>query len=263
MRHDDHLAGVQAVGQLVELDEARRHPDHLVGAPRRRLDLLHRLVEQVTEDGVVLTAAHLGDGVDLGLGPVDDVVDVALTLGIPHLDDARPRLHESAQHGALVDDLGVEPGIRRGRHRLDQLVEVGLAADPGDVPSLGELIGDGDRVGRLTAAEQVEHRVEDQLVRRAVEVVSLDHLEAVGDRVLVDEHRAQHGLLGVQVLRGHPIVRRALGSAPVSRLQLHDGHPTNPSPSGLRRARSLAVTAEAPALVTPHQRPPTPSAESP
>ena len=38
----DHLAGVQAVGQLVEVGEAGRHADHLAVAVVDRLDLVER-----------------------------------------------------------------------------------------------------------------------------------------------------------------------------------------------------------------------------
>ena len=39
-RDDDHLAGVQAVGELVEVGEAGRHADHLAVAVVDRLDLV-------------------------------------------------------------------------------------------------------------------------------------------------------------------------------------------------------------------------------
>ena len=65
----------------------------------------------VPERVVVLTTALLGDRVDLGLRPVDDLVDVALALPVAHLHDAGARLDEPAQHGPLVDDLGVEPAF--------------------------------------------------------------------------------------------------------------------------------------------------------
>ena len=108
-------------------------------------------------------------------------------------------------------------------------MEVGLPTDPGQVTALGQLVGDGDRVGGLPAAEEVEHGIEDQLVRRAVEVVRLDRLEVLGDRVLVEQHRAEHRLLGVEVLRRDPVVRRATGGPPERRVQLRDGHLLNPS----------------------------------
>ena len=73
-------------------------------------------------------------------------------------------------------------------------------------PRLGQLVAHGDRVGRLTAAVKVEHRVVDQLVRRAVEVGALELLDAVGDGVLAQQHAAEHRLLGPDVLRRQPVV---------------------------------------------------------
>ena len=106
----------------------------------------------------------------------------------------------------------------------DQRVQVGLAADPGQVAALGQLVGDGDRVGRLAAAVEVEDRVVDQLVRRAVEVVALEHLDAVGDGVLGQQHAAEHGLLGVDVLRRHPVVGTVTGTGVAAHVQLGDRH---------------------------------------
>ena len=85
-------------------------------------------------------------------------------------------------------------------------VQVGLAADPLQVAALGQLVGDGDRVGRLAAAVEVEDRVVDQLVGGPVEVGAAQSLDAVGDRVLGQQHAAEDGLLGVDVLRGNPLV---------------------------------------------------------
>ena len=118
--------------------------------------------EELTEQVVVLTAALLGDRVDLRLGTVDDVVDVALALRVPHLDDPRAGFDESAQDRSLVDDLGVVPGVGGGGNGLDELVQVRLAADPGEVAPLAQLVGDGDGVGRFPTPEQVEHGVEDR-----------------------------------------------------------------------------------------------------
>ena len=147
-----------------------------------------------------------GHGVDLGLGRVDDVLDVAAALRVAELDDAGAGLDQAAQHGPLGHDLGVVAGVGGGGDGLDELVQVGLAADAAEVAALGQLVGDGDGVGGLTAAVEVEDRVVDQLVRRAVEVGASQDLDAVGDGVLGQQHAAEHGLLGVDVLRRHPLV---------------------------------------------------------
>ena len=68
------------------------------------------------------------------------------------------------------DDAGVEAGVGRGRHAGQQRVQVRRAADPADLAEPGQLGRDGDRVGRLALAVEVDDDVEDRLVGRPVEV---------------------------------------------------------------------------------------------
>ena len=192
---------MQAVGQRVEVGEAGRHAGHLPGLAGGDLDLVHRRFEQLAQPQVVVATAGVDDAVDLGLRGVDDVLDGA-ALGVPHLDDPGARLDKPAQHRALGDDLGVVAGVRRGGDGGDELVEVRLAADAGQLAALGQLVGDGDGVGRLAAPVQLEDRVIDELVRGPVEVLAAGDLEAVGDGVLGQQHPAEDGLLGMDVLRG-------------------------------------------------------------
>ena len=88
-------------------------------------------------------------------------------------------------------------------------MEVGLAADAPEVAALGQLIADGDGVGGLAATVEVEDGVVDELVGGTVEVGALELLDAVGDRVLGQEHAAEDGLLGPDVLRRETVVRGA------------------------------------------------------
>ena len=215
---DDHLAGVQAVGDLVELGEAGGDADALAAAGGDRVDLVHRALQQLLEPDVVLAGAPLGDVVDLGLGAVDHLVDVAALAGgraVAELDDPGAGLDQPAQGGPLGHDLRVEPGVGGGRHRGDQRVQVGRAADPHQLPGAGQLGRDRHRVGRLAPPVEVEDRVVDDLVGRPVEVAGPQHLDHVGDRVLGQQHAAEHGLLGLHVLRRLPVeVGRAWAGRP-------------------------------------------------
>ena len=128
---DDHLARVQAVGEPVEVGEAGGHADHPVAAvperPRSRPACRCMMSRQRQ---VVLAGALLGDRVDLGLGAVDQVVDVAAVGRVAELDDPGAGLDQPAQHGPLAHDPRVVAGVGGGRHRRDQGVQVRRAADP-------------------------------------------------------------------------------------------------------------------------------------
>ena len=63
-----------------------------------------------------------------------------------------------------------------------------------------QLRGHGHRVGGLTAPVQVQDRVVDVLMRGAVEVAGAQPLQHVGDGVLAQQHAAEDGLLGRDVL---------------------------------------------------------------
>src|SRR3712207_54482 len=125
-RDDDHLAGLQAVGELVEVTDAGGHAAGGAAAGRDRVQLVHRRLQDVLEARVVLAHALLGDVVDLLLGAVDDVVDVALAArrAVAQLDDARARLDQAPQHGLLGHDGGVVAGVGGRGRRGDQGVQV-------------------------------------------------------------------------------------------------------------------------------------------
>ena len=121
---------------------------------------------------VVLGGAPLGDLVDLGLRPVDDVVDVAA---------CRPRRSPSARCGCRPRPAGAgSPARRRSRRSSRRWPRSARwrsacagTARRRPAPSSPVRVSsadDGDRVGRLAPAVQVEDRVVDQLVRRPVEV---------------------------------------------------------------------------------------------
>ena len=212
-RHHDHLARVQAVRGGVEVREAGGHAQRHAAAGGDGVDLVHRGLQQLFEGDVVFARAALGDLVDRRLGAVDDVVDLAaLGAVVAELDDPGSGLDEAPQRGLLGDDLGVVRGVRGGGDGRDQRVQVGGAAEADQVAPALQLRGDRDRVGGLAAAVEVEDALVDGLVRGAVEVVGPQDLDDVRDRVLAQEHAAEHRLLGGEVLRGLPVERRQVGT---------------------------------------------------
>ena len=109
-------------------------------------------------------------------------------------------------------------------------MQVDTAADAGDLAAPGELIGDGDGVGRLPAAVQVEDGLVDQLVGRPVVVRRPDHLDHVRDGVLREQHPAEHALLRRHVVRRGPL------EVVIPRSNLGDAHlPLLPRVSGPAR----------------------------
>ena len=67
-----------------------------------------------------------------------------------------------------------------------------------------QLIRDGQLVDLLRALRELADRAEDLGVPRAIEVLGRQVLEALSERDLGDEHRAEHRLLGLEVLRRKP-----------------------------------------------------------
>lgn len=153
---DDHLAAVQAVGELVELAEAGGDAGHGTVAAVGRLDLLDGGIDRDGERYVVLGRLRAGDRVDLRLRVVDDVGRVALAV-VAELDDARPGVDEAAEDRSLGDDARVVAGVGRGRDDRRKGVQVVRAARLVQLTGLDELVGDGDDVGRLTVG--VEERM--------------------------------------------------------------------------------------------------------
>ena len=114
--------------------------------------------------------------------------------------------------------LGVVRRVGRGRHELGQGVHE--VSPPGALEhALAlELGAEGDDVDLLAALVQREDGLVDEAVGVAVEVVGGEELDDDRDGVGIDQHGAEHRLLGLEVVRRQ--VRRLL------RLEALDGHVT-------------------------------------
>src|SRR6187455_2318335 len=114
---------MKAVGELIELGEPGRHSDHLAATALGRLDLVDRGRDGVGEGNEVLDLDSTGYAIDLSLGVVDEVDDLALAR-VAHLHDAGSGLDKATQHGLLGDDRRVEAGVGRRWHERRQRMEV-------------------------------------------------------------------------------------------------------------------------------------------
>ena len=241
-RDDDHLARVQAVGHLVEFGEPGRHPARQTAVGSDGVDLIHRRLQQVFQRDEVLGEPTIGDLVHFGLRAVDNLGDVgALGTRVAVLHHPSAGFHQPAQQRLLRDDLRVVAGVGGGRHRGDQGVHVRRPADPAQQPAAVQLGGHRHRVGRLAPPVEVQDGVVDVLVRRAVEVAGPQLLQHVGDRVLAQQHPAQHRLLGREILRRlTPVVLAGRSRAWVPQI-VNDRHRLPPPPTRRSNAHSTSV----------------------
>ena len=237
-RGQDHeVRLLQARGLAIELAEAGRKARDAaaVAVLEQQREPVEGLVERLLDEREVLGRAVLRDLVDLLLGHVEQLARVARAV-VAELGDLGADADQPAQHGHLAHDVGVAPGVRDDGDGLGQREHGRAAADLRERAALVEAVADRDLVDGLRLLVEVEHRREDLAVPAAIEVVGLEHLGGLGDRRLREQHRAEHRLLGVEVLgrqapRGHPPSRaRSL---------------SDPSTAGTLAVRSRRRTARA------------------
>ena len=127
---------------------------------------------------------------------------------VAELDDPGAGLDQPAQDGPLGDDAGVVARVGGGGDAAIRVCRYGAPPIRADLAGVGECGGDGDRVGGLSSAVEVEDRVEDDRVVGPVEflVDLVERRRLVEGRVLVVQHlgdrRGQSRLTVVDVANG-------------------------------------------------------------
>ena len=115
--------------------------------------------------------------------------------------------------GSAVSDSSTAPSTDCSASRFCG----GAAADAVEQAALLEVLDERERVDRFADGVEVEHGLEDQAVRLAVEVLGLEALvdDQRRERGVRQQHGAEHGLLGFEVLG-----RRGCGAS----VAVGDGH---------------------------------------
>ena len=122
--------------------------------------------------------------------------------------DRRRDLDQPAQDRLLAHDLRVVLDVRRRRHGVDEEADVVLAAGAFEIAAALKLVRERERIDDASALGDPDHRAEDPAVALGVEHRVVDEFDRAENRVLVDQHRRQHRLLGVLGVRRTPIAVR-------------------------------------------------------
>ena len=187
---------------LVEVLEARRRAGQRRLCDRQAVELVGLLVEDLGDRAELLLAIVVRDLEHRALGALDQISRRRLARHHARLDlvgGGQQRAHLRV----VANDPAVLPGMTRGRHPAGELVDRCRPADLLELAVLAERLGDRQMVDLPVALVQLHHRREHRAVLLAVEVV--------GPQVLLDQQRvqvalveqdgAEHGLLGLEVVR--------------------------------------------------------------
>ncbi len=162
-----------------------------------------------------------GDVEHQRLGLVDRLAHV-VGQAVGRLRDRPGGTDEPAQQRVVAHDAGVVGGIGRARC-------VGLQGDEGGGATGGleqiataQLVGHGNRVDRVAPSGDHADHVVDVGVGRAVERVgAAQRLAGRGHRVAGQQHGAEQGFLGLEVVGRHPPPERPGGLVVVHSLGRH------------------------------------------
>ena len=206
-REDHEVAGLEAGREEVELLVARRDAGDLGPHLHELRDPLEAVLEQCLDVREVTRLAPLPELEDHLLRAVDEVGDVPRPL-LPEPRDLLSRPDEPAERCHLLDDARVVLDVRRGGDERCELGHPRRAADGLELAAGVELVRERDRVDGLALRPQRERGPVDRRVALAVEIGRVEDLGDIADRGRRQQHRAENGLLRLEVLgrdmRGEP-----------------------------------------------------------
>ena len=93
--------------------------------------------------------------------------------------------------------------VCRRQHHVRQTRDIGQAADILQLVVTLEDFRHRNHVDSFIFIVQLQHRVKDNAVRLTIKITAGQNLAGLGDGLLINEHRAQHGLLGFYILWGY------------------------------------------------------------
>ncbi len=197
---DDQIALLHAAQGLVQQGEARGHAHQVALVAGEEVDAVHHIPHHRADGHQLPVDAAFADAKDQLLGPIHHVIHiVAFVVG--QLGDATGGVDQTAQDGRALDDAGVVVHIDGRGRAVDQLGDIGRAADLFQATAALQLVHQGDKVRRLPPLVEQQHGLVDPGVALPEKVLGAQEVGDLDDGVRVDEQRAQHRLLGLHVGR--------------------------------------------------------------
>ena len=150
-------------------------------------------------------------------------------VGVHAMLDLVVGVQVAPQHRVLADDARVLADVADSGDGAREQVDRGAAADAVEQAALLEVLDERERVDRLADRVEVEHGLEDQAVRLAIEVLGLE--------ALVDDQRRQRGVRQQHRARRRParLSRRSRWAAPPLRSAMAIGAVESRSATGALR----------------------------
>ncbi len=234
---DDEVAGLEAACHLVEIGQVAADAGDVGLVLEQLLDLREALLHELPhrhEAGLHAVFGHREDG---ALGVVEDEIGVLVGLvGVG--DDLVGRVDETAQRGLFLDDARVVFDVGGPRHTVDERGQVRRTAHFLDLARLRQLLAQGHEIDGAAPLGELHHPLEDAAVRIAEEGFRRDDGDGGVERLVVEQHRAEHRPFGVEVVRQGTLVRGDSGGF---------GHERRGSGPGFRGSAGLELYARLPA----------------
>jgi hypothetical protein len=193
---DDHFAVLEAVEHVVEVEEAG-----FEAALAAVFDHFEDFMEDAFEGDDGAADFFLGDFEDAFFGLIDDEVGL-FVWGVGVAEDVVGGGDELAEEEFFTDDAGVVDGVGGGGDGVEDLGEVGDAADFVEELAFGEFLAEDDGVDGSVLFVEFEEDVEDDLVVGLEEGVAIDEGDDVADGLFIEHHGGEEAHFGFEGVGG-------------------------------------------------------------
>src|SRR5689334_5291013 len=197
-RQDQQLAAVQAARHFIELGEAGAETAHALAGIQKRVDATRKFSDYRGWRFQTFAGAGFAEFQQRLFGARQNFVRFLFAdqAAVNHLLRAEDQL---AQRGLVLDDAYVTIEIAERRQPFIERDQVREPVHRFDLPLLHQLIGERDAVDLFAAVVQVLHARENAAMLFEAEVFVLNRARDLEIGVLVQQNRAEHKALSIDV----------------------------------------------------------------